>query len=152
MSNSNLEKELMASIWSPGIKDSPLKFVNFIFEWDKPGTPLEGFKGPRKWQEKILLELERHIHRNQGRLDPEMFREAVASGRGIGKSALVAWIIIWMLSTRLGSTTIVTANTEQQLRSRTWAELGKWLTLSINGYWFKKAATTIRPTAWFERP
>ena len=79
-----------------------------------------------------------------------MFRQSVAAGRGIGKSALVAWIILWMLSTRLGSTTIVTANTEQQLRSRTWAELGKWLTLSINGHWYKKAATTIRPTAWFE--
>ena len=150
MKNANLEKELMAQVWSPGIKDSPLKFVKFIFEWDKPGTPLEGFKGPRKWQEKILLDLERHIARNQGKLDPEMFRQSVASGRGIGKSALVAWIILWMLSTRLGSTTIVTANTEQQLRSRTWAELGKWLTLSINGHWYKKAATTIRPTAWFE--
>ena len=43
MKNANLEKELMAQVWSPGIKDSPLKFVKFIFEWDKPGTPLEGF-------------------------------------------------------------------------------------------------------------
>ena len=144
------EKTLMQNIWSMEIKNSPLKFVKYVFEWQKKDTPLEHFKGPRKWQEKILLDLERHIARNQGNLDPEMFRQAVASGRGIGKSALVAWIILWMLSTRLGSTTIVTANTEQQLRSRTWAELGKWLTLSINGYWFKKAATTIRPTAWFE--
>ena len=50
--NSKYEKELMASIWSPEIKDSPLKFVNFIFEWDKPGTPLHTFKGPRAWQKK----------------------------------------------------------------------------------------------------
>ena len=75
-----------------------------------------------------------HIQRNQGRVDPEMFRLAVASGRGIGKSALVAWLILWMLSTRLGSTIIVTANTEQQLRSSTWAELGKWLTLATVSY------------------
>jgi len=80
----------------------------------------------------------------------EIFRLAVASGRGIGKSALVAWLILWMLSTRVGSTIIVTANTEQQLRSRTWAELGKWLTLSINNHWFSKTATTIKPEAWFE--
>ena len=79
-----------------------------------------------------------------------MFRQAVASGRGIGKSALVSWLILWMLSTRLGSTTIVTANTEQQLRSRTWAELGKWLTLAINSHWFAKTATTIRPAPWFD--
>ncbi len=148
--NSKLEKELMAQVWSPEIKDSPLKFVKFIFEWGKPGTPLAEFKGPRKWQEKILLELERHIARNQGEVTPEMFRQAVASGRGIGKSALVAWLVLWMLSTRLGSTTIVTANTEQQLRSRTWAELGKWLTLSINSHWFSKTATTVRPAPWFD--
>jgi hypothetical protein len=76
--NSKYEKELMASIWSPEIKDSPLKFVNFIFEWDKPGTPLHNFKGPRAWQKKILLDLERAIARNQGDITPEMFRQAVA--------------------------------------------------------------------------
>ena len=55
-----------------------------------------------------------------------------------------------MLSTRLGSTIIVTANTEQQLRSRTWAELGKWLTLAINGHWFVKTATSLKPQQWYE--
>ena len=99
---------------------------------------------------KILRDLEVHIARNNNRLDYEMFRSAIASGRGIGKSALVSWLIIWMLSTRLGSTIIVTANLESQLRSRTWAELGKWLTLAINGHWFQKTATTIRPAQWFE--
>ena len=56
-----------------------------------------------------------------------------------------------VLSTRLGGTIIVTANTESQLRSRTWAELGKWLTLAINGHWFTKTATTIRPADWFDK-
>ena len=116
----------------------------------KEGTPLENFTGPRKWQEKILRDIGIHIQRNQSVDLPEMFRLAVASGRGIGKSALVSWLILWMLSTRLGSTIIVTANTEQQLRSRTWAELGKWLTLAINSHWFNKTATTIRPAQWFE--
>ena len=45
---------------------------------------------------------------------------------------------------------IVTANTESQLRSRTWAELGKWMTLAINSHWFDKTATTIKPAAWFD--
>ena len=144
------EKELMTSIWSMNIKDDPLNFVRFIFPWGKEGTPLEHFSGPRKWQEKILRDISIHIQRNQSIDMPEMFRMAVASGRGIGKSALVAWIILWMLSTRLGSTIIVTANTEQQLRSRTWSELGKWLTLAINSHWFAKTATTIKPDAWFD--
>ena len=144
------ETKLMTEMWSMNIKDDPYNFVKFTFPWGVKDTPLEDFKGPRKWQEKILREITTHIQRNQ-RLDmPEMFRLAVASGRGIGKSALVAWLILWMLSTRLGSTIIVTANTEQQLRSRTWAELGKWLTLAINSHWFSKTATTIKPAQWFE--
>ena len=144
------EKELMTEIWSLGIKDDPLNFVKFVFPWGQKDTPLEHFSGPRKWQEKILRKITTQIQRNNGKVEPEMFRLAVASGRGIGKSALVSWLILWMLSTRLGSTIIVTANTEQQLRSRTWAELGKWITLAINSHWFAKTATTVKPAAWFE--
>ena len=128
------EKALMTEIWSMNVKDDPYNFVKFIFPWGEKDTPLEEFTGPRKWQEKILRDISINIQRNNGKATPDMFRLAVASGRGIGKSALVAWLILWMLSTRLGSTTIVTANTEQQLRSRTWAELGKWLTLSTVSY------------------
>ncbi len=144
------EKELMTEIWSPMIKDNPYNFVKYCFPWGQKDTPLEDFSGPRAWQEKILKEITTHIQRNERLPSPEMFRLAVASGRGIGKSALVAWLILWMLSTRLGCTIIVTANTEQQLRSRTWAELGKWLTLAINSHWFAKTATAIKPNAWFE--
>ena len=144
------EKQLMTELWSMNIKDDPLNFVKFVFPWGQKDTPLEHFEGPRKWQEKILRDITNHIQRNDSLDLPEMFRLAVASGRGIGKSALVAWLIIWMLSTRLGATIIVTANTEQQLRSRTWAERGKWLTLSINSHWFMKTATTIKPAGWFQ--
>lgn len=144
------EKALMSDLWSHEIKNSPLKFVKYVFEWGKPDTPLADFEAPRAWQEKILLDMERHIARNGVADAPEMFRLAVASGRGIGKSALVAWLILWMLSTRLGATIIVTANTEQQLRSRTWAELGKWMTLAVNNHWFTKTATAVKPSAWFE--
>ena len=138
----------MTELWSVNVKDDPLNFVKFAFPWGMKDTPLEDFKGPRKWQEKILREMTIHIARNGTRDLPEMFRMATASG--IGKSALVSWIVLWMLSTRLGATIIVTANTEQQLRSRTWAELGKWMTLSINSHWFHKTATTIKPAPWFQ--
>jgi|TARA_R100001244_G_scaffold45009_1_gene40717 hypothetical protein len=144
------EQELMTEVWSLNIKDSPLNFVKYIFPWGQEGTPLEDFTGPRKWQEKILRDITNHIAKNEVIDLPEMFRLAVASGRGIGKSALVAWVVLWFLSTRLGGTVVVTANTEQQLKSRTWAELGKWLTLSLNGHWFEKTATTLKPVSWFE--
>jgi hypothetical protein len=33
----------------------------------------------------------------------DTLREAVSSGRGIGKSALVSWLVLWMLTTRIGA-------------------------------------------------
>jgi hypothetical protein len=142
------EMELMSRLWSPTIKDDPLAFVLLTYPWGEPGTPLEHFKGPRKWQRDVLGTLRDHIKDNQGKVDYDTFRKAVASGRGIGKSALVSWLVHWMLSTRIGSTTIVSANSEAQLRSVTWAEITKWLAMALNSHWFEIAATRIMPAKW----
>jgi hypothetical protein len=142
------EQELMARLWAPAIKDNPLAFVMFAFPWGQPGTPLEHFKGPRKWQREVLQEITDHIQANKGKLDFNTLRHAVSSGRGIGKSALVSWITIWMLSTRIGSTTIISANSESQLRSVTWAEITKWLATAINSHWFEVSATRVMPAKW----
>lgn len=142
------EQELMARLWSPAIKDNPLAFVMFAYPWGVKGTPLEHFTGPRKWQREVLTSMAEHIKQNNGRLDFDVLRLAVSSGRGIGKSALVSWITDWMLSTRIGSTTIISANSESQLRSITWAELTKWLAMSINSHWFEVSATRLMPAKW----
>jgi hypothetical protein len=142
------EQELMARLWAPAIKDNPLAFVMFAFPWGQPGTPLEHFKGPRKWQREVLTQIADHIKNNQGKLDFNTLRHAVSSGRGIGKSALVSWITIWMLTTRIGSTTIISANSESQLRSVTWAEITKWLATAINSHWFEVSATRLMPAKW----
>jgi hypothetical protein len=89
-----------------------------------------------------------HIRDNDDATAYKVFRSAVASGRGIGKSALVSWIVLWMLTTRIGSTTIVSANSEAQLRSITWAEITKWLALLINNHWFEISATRVTPAKW----
>lgn len=142
------EQTLMAKLWSPAIKDDPEAFVLFVFPWGQKGTPLEHYKGPRKWQRDILRLMKQHIAENQGRVDYKVFRMAVASGRGIGKSALVSWITLWMLSTRIGGSVIVSANSEAQLRSITWAEITKWLAMSINSHWFEISATRLSPAKW----
>jgi hypothetical protein len=142
------EQELMATLWTPAIADDPEAFVLFAFPWGQENTPLQHFKGPRKWQREVLREIAVHIKRQQGRIDFETLRHAVSSGRGIGKSALVSWLTIWMLSTRIGSTTIISANSEAQLRAVTWAEITKWLAMSINSHWFEVAATKITPANW----
>ena len=87
------EKQLMSDLWSLNIKDNPYNFVMYVFSWGVKDTPLENFTGPRKWQEKILKDIALHIQRNETIDLPEMFRLAVASGRGIGKSALVLSLI-----------------------------------------------------------
>ena len=142
------EQELMARLWSPAIKDNPLAFVMLVFPWGVKGTPLEHFSGPRKWQREVLTDIANHIKQNNGKIDFDTLREAVASGRGIGKSALVSWLVIWMLSTRIGSTTIVSANSESQLRKVTWAEITKWLAMGLNSHWFEVSATSLQPAKW----
>jgi hypothetical protein len=138
----------MSRLWSPAIKDNPLAFVMYCYPWGEKGTPLEHFTGPRKWQREILLDIAEHIKQNQGKVDFDVLRESVASGRGIGKSALVSWLEHWMLSTRIGATIIVSANSESQLRSVTWAEITKWLSMSINSHWFEVSATRVMPAKW----
>ena len=142
------EMEVMARLWTPALKNDPLKFVLYAFPWGQKGTPLEDFAGPRKWQREVLHELAEHIAQNNGKIDFDTLRMATSSGRGIGKSALVSWLVIWMLSTRIGSTTIVSANSEAQLRSVTWAEITKWLSMSLNSHWFEISATRVAPAKW----
>jgi hypothetical protein len=138
----------MTRLWSPAIANDPEAFVLFAFPWGQPNTPLAKFSGPRKWQREILRDISKHIKVNEGKVNMDTLREAVSSGRGIGKSALVSWLILWMLSTRIGSTVIVSANSEAQLRSVTWGELTKWQAMIINSHWWEISATKIVPAQW----
>ena len=138
----------MTQLWSPMLADDPESFVLFAFPWGVKNTPLEKYSGPRKWQRKILRTLANHIKENRGKVDCDALRCAVASGRGIGKSSLVSWLVLWMLSTRIGSTVIISANSENQLRTVTWGEIGKWSTMIINSHWFEMSATKLVPAQW----
>jgi hypothetical protein len=120
----------------------PLGFVKFAFPWGRPGTALAGETGPEPWQCEVLERLGRGLKQRDTSPD-EAVRMAVASGHGIGKSALVAWIILWALSTLSDTRGIVTANTEGQLRTKTWPELAKWLALCANRHWFTYTATSL---------
>lgn len=145
------EQQLMANIFS--FKDDPLAYVMYAFPWEKIGTPLANHKGPRKWQREILEEIRVHIIENKNRMaageEPEVFQLGRSSGRGIGKTALLVMVSLWIASCHPGVTVIITANTEEQLKSRTFAELGKWITLSINGHWFDKSKMKVEPVRWY---
>ena len=118
----------------------------FAFPWGKPGTALAGETGPEPWQREVLERLGQGLRQRDTAPD-EAVRLAVASGHGIGKSALVSWVILWALSTVSDTRGIVTANTEGQLRTKTWPELAKWHALSINKDWFTYTATALHYSA-----
>ena len=151
------DKELMLQMLNPELADDPEAWVMFSFPWGKKGTPLERYQGPRKWQLEVLVALREYVHAMQtadiaGQEELlEVFKQAIASGRGIGKSTLIAWIILWFMSTRIGGTAIISANTEAQLRTITWGELGKWHTMAINSHWFELSATALKPAKWFDQ-
>ena len=114
----------------------PLGFVLYAFPWGEGA--LADFDGPDAWQRDTLDAIAR------GLLTPdEAIQIAVASGHGIGKSALVAWLILWSMSTFEDTRGVVTANTENQLRTKTWAEVGKWHRLLICRDWFELTATAL---------
>ena len=118
----------------------PYGWVLFSFKWGE--GELKEHTGPDKWQTQVLQEMGTQLR--TGTLTKlEVVREAVAAGNGVGKSCLVSWIMLWAMTTCEDCRGVVTANTENQLRTKTWAELAKWHRLSIVSKWFTHTATAI---------
>lgn len=96
---------------------------------------------PDEWQ----CQAANSVNKNQ--------RTAVKSGHGIGKTALIACLVLWFMSTRPNPQILVTANTKNQLDGKTWRELSKWHNASKNKDWFEKTATKFfmksAPDVWF---
>lgn len=129
-----------------GFTHDPEGHVLYSYPWGKEGTELATEAGPRKWQRKILRkigELLRAGETTPQKVIQEVIQGAVASGHGIGKSTLVAWLIKWAMDTFEDTRGVVTANTDTQLRTKTWPEISKWHRLSITAHWFELTATSM---------
>jgi hypothetical protein len=148
-----IETRLMSELWDPALKNDLYAWAKVVWPWKEVNTPLREWGGPKVWQRDLMDAISEFAMDNLfaadiGRL-PDIFRGTVCSGRGIGKSALVAQVVYWFFSTRIGSTTIVTANSQAQLESRTWPELGKWHSMAINRHWFDRSALSMKAQDWF---
>ena len=79
----------------------PHGFVLYAYPWRQPGL-LEHHDGPDDWQRDFLIELGRQVkERNFDGVNPVApIRMVVASGHGVGKSVLCAWVCHWVMSTR----------------------------------------------------
>ena len=129
----------------------PLGYVMYIFPWSTYG-PIQLVElqppykerfpsckyGPDVWACEFLddLGVEIKARKFDGHEAVDPIQMATASGHGIGKSVLVAWLIKFIMDTRPFSKGTVTANTAEQLKTKTWAELGKWHKMSLTEHWF----------------
>jgi len=126
-------EELVAKLSE--FRGDPAGFVRWAFDWNT--GELAGYNGPFEWQQKILeaigagLPLDRAI------------RVACVSGHGVGKSCLVSWILLWSMSTAAGTKGVCTAGTEDQLKTKLWAELSKWYRLFKGREHFVLGATSL---------
>jgi hypothetical protein len=96
--------------------NSPLRFVTLAF----PTIRLE------KWQRTVLETIGKKLHDNAMHDRWKAVQIAVASGNGVGKTALLSWLILWGLMTFENTLGVCTAGTEPQIRTRLWGELSKW--------------------------
>lgn len=131
--------------------NDPLGFVLWAFPWGE--GDLEG-EYPDRWQIAVMEDIRMALERNEA-LPPEEripIQIAVASGHGIGKTALMAWLNLWFMSTNRDPRIVVTANTFNQLSGKTWAELSKWHNMMLHKHLFKWTATRYfcleNPAEW----
>lgn len=120
---------------------NPLRYVMLAFPWGQ-GELVGDRASPDEWQTAMLKEIGDGL-KGGNMTATQAIQIAVASGHGIGKSALVSWLILWAISTFEDTRGVVTANTENQLKTKTWAELAKWHRLCICKHWFEYTATAL---------
>lgn len=132
-----IEAELL---WrkAASFRNDPLGFVLWAYPWGQLGS-LEKYSGPDEWQADFLRELGEEVRKRgfDGVTPVLPIRFTTASGHGIGKSVLVAFIVNWIMSTRQHAQGTVTANTFQQLSTRTWATIQTWTKRCATGQWFE---------------
>ena len=131
------EQELRSDI--AATTHDPLAFALYAYPWGE--GELADSAGPRKWQSTILKEIATHLQNPATRHQP--YKVAVASGKGIGKSALISMLINWGMSTCEDCKVVVTANTGTQLATKTVPEVHKWTRLAINRHWWDPKATSV---------
>jgi len=135
----------------------PLGFVLFAYPWGESG-PLEHETGPDDNQKEFLVSLGKEVARRRfdGSTPVMPIQMAETSGHGTGKSAMGAWIVDWLLSTRPFSIGTVTAGTYTQLEEKTWSAILSWSKLCITAHWFDIQASGIfhklYPDTWKVTP
>lgn len=142
------ERELPLAIGS--FFADPLGFVLWAFDWGAdqstkvvrlPEPWDERYAseyGPDAWACELLDAIGAQVVAGafDGTRAVDAVRVAVASGHGIGKSAVTAWLALWLMSTRPNARGVVTASTAPQLESKTWAQVATWAKRCATRAWW----------------
>lgn len=141
-------------------RNDPYGFVLYSYPWGEEGTRLSSKPGkptphPDLWQIEIMEEIRERLEERE--MSPEQewaaIQVAVASGHGVGKTTLIAWLIHWFICTRSFPQIVVTAGTKNQLEKKTWRELAVWHNMSIQRAFFEWTATKFylkeKAETWF---
>lgn len=113
----------------------PLGFVEFSYPWGEGGTPLANESGPDKWQKLFLKDIGKALE--AGGEHGAVIKQACKAAHGVGKTAVIGWICDWGISTHPYTRGTVSAMTEPQLRTKTWAEVAKWHQMCITAPLFR---------------
>lgn len=147
------EIEIMTTLMS--FRHDPLRAVLYAFPWGRENTMFSGMKGPRDWQAEELFLFGEHIKHQEelhrGAQPLSVYKAAFSSGRGPGKTALASMLAWYCMSVRLGAPVIISANTEGQMRSKTFPELNMWFSAAINSHWFTRETMRIIPQPWLNQ-
>jgi hypothetical protein len=126
--------------------DDPEGFTRYMYDWGR--GQLKDWSGPDWWHREVFQTIKDYL---EGPSNLPLL-VAVASGHGAAKTAFVAWAINWFMSCRPHPQVVCTANTENQLNTKTWRELAKWHKMSANKDWFDWTATSFylkaHPETW----
>lgn len=115
----------------------PLGFVRWAFPWGEAGALAQAALDP--WQEEFFHDLGSALREKEG----GVVRMARSTGHGVGKSATVGMLCQWAMATMPDTKGVVTANTENQLKTKTWVEIAKWNRLSLTRSLFSTRATAM---------
>lgn len=132
---------------------SPIFFIESVWGLTPERDNSKFIKGKHiSWQQHdILLAVERAIN-GQGKR-----RITVKSGHGIGKSAVLSWLLLWYLFCYKDAQIPCTAPTSEQMHDVLWKEVAKWLNLmpepiKAKFQWQAGYVRVIEsPETWFAR-
>ena len=108
--------------WRRGSATFPTILLSLLLKL-LSGVPesLQILRGPEPWQLWVLEQI-----RDGLKTPGEAVKLAIASGHGVGKTALSSWIVLWAICTFPDARGIVTASSEAMLMTRFRAELRLW--------------------------